>query len=794
MNTVTKVLSGVGAVMLLAQGSVGAAATDAAPASDASDGALEEIVVTANKRLESAQRAPLAVTSISGSDLSAAHVTGVDDLFRVVPNVQVDVGGSIGDPGGSSAQFTIRGLGASATGPQGSSGVAVHFDGVFRQNGLSNGEFYDLQRVEVDPGPQGTLYGRSAAAGAVNVIPNAPTHEFGAEATVEAGNFSEVRTEAMLNLPLSDILAVRGAFQSISHDGYYANGYDDEHTQSGRLQALLTPNSDLSVRLYTDYTHIGGDGASNVFLAGPGIGQLGQLFPQLTSADIRDRSIAQYCVADGAIVDTCGQQVDVTKWSTHIDASYNVGWGVITVLPAFNAQNERAEHSNTPLPLSNYANQPYNQNQTSIEIRLSDPGTSPAKWVGGLNYFYNHVHDHVDQSINVLTPLATPIGDIPGVVSISSVDEFTASQKSYAAFGQLVYPLLDWLRVTAGARYNHDTAGYQGDLATNSQKVYILNGPLVATPVPTPIGTGPLSSTVAFDAVTYRFAIDADVARNSIVYASVSTGYKPGGLNDGGPASSNTPEQLALLSAQTGVSPAELEKLAPSQSFGPEKVTHFELGSKNRFFSNRLEVNDAIYVDDYKNYQNGNTQVVNPLLFQTQGFVITNAGKSRVYGNELSVKYQLTPADLVAASVNYLRAYFTSYVAPTYLSANGPGAAQDFSGYALPNAPLFSANLSYVHTFTLSDGGHISAGLYTHLTDGYWTYFAESPGTYQPHYSTTTADLSWMSSTGRWSVSAFGKNLENKTILTFGQSAADYNGGHLNAPRTYGVSVTIRAF
>ena len=377
MKTITKLLGGIGGLLMLAHApGAGATIAVAAATSESADGALEEIVVTANKRSESAQRAPLAVTSVSASELSAAHVTGVDDLFRVVPNVKVDVGGSTGDPAGSNAQFTIRGLGASATGPQGSAGVAVHFDGVFRQNGLSNGEFYDLQRVEVDPGPQGTLYGRSAAAGAVNVIPNAPTHEFDAEATIEGGNYGEFRTTAMLNLPLNEILAVRGAFQSIKHDGYFTNGYDDEDTRSVRLQALLTPNSNLSIRFFGDYTHIGGTGASGVFLAGPGLGQLSQLFPQLADPDIRSRSIAQFCSIDGAIAETCRQQVDVTKWSTHIDASYNLGWGVITVLPAYNAQNEHAEHSNAPIPLAYYANEPFNQSQTSFEMRLSDPGTS----------------------------------------------------------------------------------------------------------------------------------------------------------------------------------------------------------------------------------------------------------------------------------------------------------------------------------------------------------------------------------------------------------------------------------
>jgi iron complex outermembrane receptor protein len=734
------------------------------------------------------------VTSISAEDLQVEHVTGADDLTRVVPDVHVDVGGSVGDPGGANALFTIRGLGASATGPQGAPGVAVHFDGVFRQNGLSNAEFYDLQRIEVDPGPQGTLYGRSAAAGAVNVIPNAPTHDFAADATVEAGNYGEVRTEGMLNLPVGGILAVRGAFQTIKHDGYFSNGYDDEDTKAGRVQALLTPTEQLSIRLYGDYVHLGGTGASGVFVGGPGISQLDALLPQLTSSDPRDRSIAQYCVTDGAITPTCVQHIDVTKWSTHIDASYDLGWGVLSFLPAFNATTQNSTYANAPLPLSNYGESPFDQNQTSLELRLSDPGTSALKWVGGVNYYYNHLLNDIPQNINILTPLPTPVGVIPGVVEIASEDSLVAAQRSYAAFGQVTYPVVDSLRLTAGARYNHDTADYHGDLQTTSQNVYVLGGPLVATPVAAPISTGPLTSNVSFNDVTYRFAIDADVGPNSIVYGSVGTGYKPGGLNDGGPASANTPQELGILSAQTGVSPAQLAALAPPQVFGPEKVTHFEVGSKNRFFNNSLEIDDALYFDNYKNYQNGDTQVVNPLLFRTQGFVVTNAGQSHVYGNELSLKYKLTSHDLVTASLNYLRAYFTNYLAPAYLTPNGPAAAEDFSGKTLPNAPLFSSNLSYEHIFDLPGGSQVTAGLYTHLTDGYWVYFAESPGTYQPHYSTSTADLTWRSRGDRFSVTAFVKNLENKTIVSYGQLTTAYSEVHLAPPRTYGVSLTVKAF
>ncbi len=794
MKIAVRLWVGLGSMVVCLNPLRAAADPDPAAAARPAEEGLQEIIVTAEKRTESAQRAPLAVTSLSAAELAAEHVTGAADLTRVVPDVHVDVGGSTGDPGGANALFTIRGLGASATGPQGAPGVAVHFDGVFRQNGLSNAEFYDLQRIEVDPGPQGTLYGRSAAAGAVNVIPNIPTHRFGAEATLEGGNYGAVRTEAMVNLPVNETLAFRAAFQSIKHDGYFSNGYDDEDSQSGRLQALLTPTEALSIRFYGDYTHLGGTGNSGVFVGGPGIAQLQGLFPQLTSSNLRDASIAQYCVVDGAITPSCGQHIDIVKWSAHIDASYDLGWGIATLLPAFNGTTQQDEYSNAPLPLSNYGESPFDQNQTSLELRLNDPGTSALKWVGGVNYYYNHVYNNIPQAINILTPLPTPVGAIPGVVSIASDDFLDASQRSYAAFGQLTYPVQDGLRLTAGARYNHDTAAYQGSLQTSSQNVYVLNGPLVATPVPTPITTGPLSSSVSFNDVTFRVAVDADVGPHSIVYASVSTGYKPGGLNDGGPPGANTPGQLAILSAQVGLSPAQLAALAPAQSFGPEKVTHFEVGTKNRFLDNRLEINDALYFDNYKNYQNGDTQVVNPLLFRTQGFIVTNAGQSHVYGDELSVKYQLTQDDLVGASLNYLRAYFTSYVAPAYLTPNGPAPAEDFGGDTLPNAPLFSANLSYEHIFRLADGGQVAAQVFTHLTDGYWVYFAESPGTYQPHYSSTTADLTWHSPSDRISFSAFAKNLENKTIVSYGQLTTAYSEVHLAAPRTYGVSVTVKTF
>lgn len=800
MNLRKYLLVGVAAAAVTTTG-VGAQAQTADRAAKPPEAAaLGEVIVTAQKRSENVQKAPLAVTSLNAEALNLAHVTGASDLARVIPDVTVDIGGTAGDPGAASAVFSIRGLGASATGPQGSAGVAAHFDGIFRQDGISNSEFFDVERIEVDPGPQGTLYGRSAAAGAINILPAKPAHHFEAGGTLEYGNYNAVRVEGMLNVPVTDTLAIRAAFQSQNHKGYYTNGYDDLDAKAVRVQALYQPDDKLSVRLFGSYLHLGGNGGGNTFVGGPGFlgnpqqPSLVALLPQLTSPNPRDRSTSQYCFSGSSIVATCRQQVDIAKWSAHMEASYNFGWATLTVVPAFSESNQYDSNANAPLPLSLYDLSPFLQRQYNVEARLSDSGHSKLKWVGGVSVYDNNNRLNIIQSINVLTILSPAPGlAFPGVVAIHASNSYTSTERSYAAFGQFTYPILPNVRVTAGGRYNYDTNAYNGSLATLSQSVSILNGPTVANPVTSPISTGPLSTSINFHAFTYRVAIDADLAAHSLVYASVGSGYKPGGLNDGGTPASNTPGALAFLGSQLrGLTAAQLATYEPSQTVGPEKVTHFEVGTKNRFFDNRLQINDAAYYDDYSNYQNGQTQVVNPLVFRVQGFVVTNAGKAKVYGNELSVKFLATPHDIFDLSGNYLHARFTSYIAPAFLTPNGVAPAVDYSGFRLPNAPRFSGNLSYRHIFGMGDGSQISAGVFTHLTTNYWVYFAQSPGTHQDGFSNTTLDLTWTSPNRGLRVSAFVNNVENNTISTFGINTTGYSQIHLAPPRTYGISLSAK--
>ncbi|WP_298283587.1 TonB-dependent receptor [Novosphingobium sp.] len=757
-------------------------------ASEADVTGLAEIIVTAQKRPEVAQKAPLVVTSIDPDALRAANVNAATDLQRVVPNLTAQSGGGAGDPGGASTLFAIRGLGASPTGPQGSAGVAVHMDGIYVQSGISSAEFFDLERVEVSPGPQGTLYGRSAAAGAVNVLPAKPVMRPEGSASVLYGNYDAVIAQAMLNIGSeSSPVAVRAAFQRQKHDGYYSNGYDAQDTVSGRLQILYKPTYVFSLRVVGAYAELSGRGAGTAIIDGPALPAAQAILPTIGNPDVRKASFNEYCFVAGRLVNTCVQDVSVKKTQVYAEMSYDLGGAVVTIVPFYGKTERQSTFATAPLPFSTYNQQPYTNTQYNLESRISSGADSDVKWVFGGNYYRNSLNTLVDQFPNTLirvpVPPPAPVGTTaPAVVMVNAFQDQRSRQESYAAFGQVTYPVSDAVRLTVGGRYNYDKSSTTQVLGNNSIGVFIVNGPgpiqapgvpfLAAPGVSTPVLTG----TKSFKAFTYRVAVDADVGPRSIVYASVGSGYKPGGLNDGGPRSSTTP-----------ASP-----FAPEQFFGPERVTHFELGSKNRFLNNTLQVNLAAYYDDYKNYQNGQTQIVNPLAFGALGFVVTNAGKARVYGAEASIKWQTTQNDIFEVAVNYLDAKFSRYVAPAFLSPSGPTPALDISGFALPNAPKFSGIVSYRHSFDLGGVGRLDASATSRITDGYWVYFAQAPGTYQTAHSSTTLDLTWRSPNDMFTVSAFVSNLEDNDIKVFASYTSNYTALSFAPPRTYGARVGVK--
>ena len=255
---------------LVASGGLHATATAQADAAAKTD-ALDTVVVTAQRVSQLASRTPIAITALSPEELRSAGATTAVNLTNLVPNVLISAGSS------ASTDISIRGIASTNTTEVGDPAAAFHIDGIYLGRPQSAGAtFYDLARIEVLRGPQGTLYGRNATAGAINLITNKPGRKFEGEVNVDMGNYDRRNVEALLNVPVNDALALRAVVSSTARDGYlftaspangFSNNRDDARNLSGRVHALLSLSPATQVLLTADFNRNKGVGNGSVALA-----------------------------------------------------------------------------------------------------------------------------------------------------------------------------------------------------------------------------------------------------------------------------------------------------------------------------------------------------------------------------------------------------------------------------------------------------------------------------------------------------------------------------------------------
>lgn len=726
-----------------------AQASGAEAASSNGNVGLGDIVVTAQRRSESLQRAAIAVSAIGGENLTNAGVNDVTNLTKLVPALVVQP--SVG----TATNFYIRGVGSFAANAFTENPIAFNFNGVYiARPAAPLGTFYDLERVEVLKGPQGTLYGRNATGGAINVIPAKPKLDrFAVDLTGEYGNYDAKTLSGAVNIPLGQRAAVRFAGQVRDRDGYMSDGYDDEKGQAVRGSLLLKPNDWLTATIVADYFHQGGKGGGSVLVPGPLTPTAPKPSERIGGAD--PRSIAALAAAFPALVPTGlvlppqkDGFVDNKFWGVSGTFEADLGFATLTILPAYRntKPNFLAYNGGYSTRINEKAD------QKSLEVRLASASGGPLGYVvGGYLFDENQVDlNDFNQGRVLRTTFTTNLRN-----------------KSAAVFGQLTYLLTDSFRLVAGGRYTSEKKT-QDTLLTQ-----------------TSFGTGPTSrftGKASFDRVTYKAGVEFDAGPRSLLYANIATGFKSGGFF------------IAAL----------------DNSFEPEKLTAYTFGSKNRFLDNRLQVNLEAFYWDYKDQQ---VNYIGPIrTSQTTygtGLVTTNAGKSRMYGAELEVNFQATRHDLLAADIQYLNGKYTSfdYVA---VSANGsrprnacsltptntppiPAPAQPFvvdcSGRPQINSPKWTVNLAYTHTFELGNDMTIDLGARTRIESGRYLSPEYLPEEYQKAYRSSDAYLTLNGPDNRWSVTGYINNLENRTIYA-GSSLRPvvpvvYN--ILRPPRTYGV-------
>lgn len=736
---------------------------NAAPADAAiDDTGLADIIVTAQRREENLQRAALPVSAVTGDVLVSQSVTRADDLTRLVPALQIA-------PASSFTQIYLRGIGTFGANAFAEQGVAFNLDGVYLSRPAAPAAlFYDLERMEVLKGPQGTLYGRNASGGAVNIITAKPKlGDVSGYITGEYGNYDTFKASGALNLPLGDKAALRISGQRARHDGYMSDGYDDEDTSALRGQLRFDTGDGFNANLMFDYGHVGGQGSGGTIM--PLLAGKRRLGPSDPAVLAEYLSRAPTLPVPQIVARDDGYQ-DNDYYGAVATLNADLGFAELTVIPAWRR---------TDLDFYGYASSflidvTEKSDQMSLEARLANQGDR-LKWVLGAYYFVEDVsaRQFFDQGSN-------------GTRINSELET-----NSYAVFGEATYSLTDRFRLTGGVRYTHDNKKQVTEAHVYPFVGFVPPAFPNFTPIILDLRTD-ATSDVNFSKVTWKAGVEYDVADRSLLYATVSTGFKSG-----------------ILFSALGRNYSD-----------PERLTAYTIGSKNRFLGNKLQLNIEAFYWDYKDQQLSHLAPVQVAM--TPGgpiygpvFATENAGAATLYGAEVELQWKVLRDGILSLNVQYLhtkfddlnyQAYSTSgpapvigcTVTPTSLTGASPTASiynVDCSGRPLINAPEWVVNAGYEHSFDLGGSGRVVAGVDTRIESSRYLSLDYLPLGQQDSYMMSNARLTYETASGKLAITAFVNNIENELVFANSvQSPAKpgviYN--QIRPPRTYGIRATVR--
>lgn len=462
----------------------GVAHAQSTPADDQGSEArvqLEEIVVTAERRTQNLQRAPLAISVRDGEELATEGRTSVQQILEDIPSVDWKPNtGTVANNDTSATSVTIRGIGSNGA-VNGNvvsliPSVAQYVDGVI--GGL--GGSYDLERVEVLRGPQGTLYGRSATAGVIEIHTKRPTlSSFGADVSGEIGNYDLRRASAGVNVPIGDKVALRVSGQHLEQDGYFSREGGAIENNDGRVKALFAPTDSLSIELGGAYQK------RDFHSGGP--------TPQVTAAGVDFSQVAPIGNGDD----------EQKQYWANLDL--DLGAVRLTYIPAFRTYTKsEVQYSYFGTNLVNGLNSIDRDHFHTQELRLASDGMSQLSWQSGVFYYDNDVKAAFDQTLGATTKL-----------HLGGLEKET---KNIGVFAEGTYTLTDTTRVTAGVRYD-DTRLEVTQTDCNS-----LGHPLTCASL-----SGDEGKRNWYD-LTYKARIEQDLTPDNLLYASVSSAFLPGDI------------------------------------------------------------------------------------------------------------------------------------------------------------------------------------------------------------------------------------------------------------------------
>jgi iron complex outermembrane receptor protein len=513
--------------------------TAAAPGATGGDGGLETITVTAERRSTDVQRTPMAITAVSGEQLQAKGIQNSLELQAVTPGLTFSENANFSEP-------YIRGVGTDITTPGANSSVATYVDGVYQAAPyMGVQQLAAVDRVEVLKGPQGTLYGRNATGGAINIVTRDPSQDFDADVDVAYGNYNTVNASGYLSGALTDDISANLALAENRNDGYGKSlntGRDTyfQDSQYAHAKILYQPTEDFSFLLSGQYLGQYDTDSVYTYFTKFGATPVPTLLGGRVTVDSRDIYSA-YPFKDYTKVEEVSGR-----------AIYNLGGITITSLSGYTHTDGHIfpDFVSTNIPIFDFdAND--DTDRTYSEDLTATGRFDALSWIAGFSYLNENAEFDPDFTYSGLTRNASIFA--------------TVKTTSYAGFGELTYNLTDEFSATAGIRYTQDTVeqarlGY-GDGAGN---IFLSVPP----------------SSKGFENATYKGVLQYSPEWGT-VYAKVETGFKSGGVN----------------------------ALAPADYVQPEKITSYEVGAKSDLLGRRLRLNGEAFYYDYSNLQEQYTNV-----------------------------------------------------------------------------------------------------------------------------------------------------------------------------------------
>ena len=641
------------------------------------DAAPGDIIVTAQKRSERLQDVPVAVTVVSGDALATQGKTSLEGAQYLVPSLNFLKSGTT-----LNQSLFLRGVGTSTFSIAGEPSISTVVDGVvFARAGEAFGDLVDIDQLEVLRGPQGTLFGKNASAGVINIISKKPTSTLGGYA--EAGFFtdSEYRGRAVLNVPLGDSVRSRLTGFYTNYDGNIRNTANGklvngfEH-YGGRLQLDADAGPNVKLAFIADYHHNNDDCCGEVIATGPINGTTGlvttnastAVLPTPRGADTRE--LAQNLVT----------RTTETGYGFSLQADIEAGTQTVTSITAYRNYKNTEIRDGDFLPAAYIGfNQlhdfgPQTGNTFSQELRLTSPGHQFLTYVLGAYYSRaesERIFTRNDQVCNslatpaptVLTPCSSPLA-APSTFPTGTAD-FGSVFKNFALFGQGTINIASRFRVIGGLRYTVD------QLDVFHIRRTALNGPGINTNFDAGVYNnglgGGVSNGVPFrgkatnENLSGKAGVQFDISRGSTAYATYARGYK-------GPAFNVF---FNLTATGTNV-------------IAPETSDSYEIGLKNTFFGGKLTLNLAAYYAKYHNFQANNPDLVAGVVVTR----FTNAGDVSTRGVELDTTFRPVRDLSLTGGLAYTDAHVDNFRVPA------PGAAAVPNGTPLGFAPKWKGNLS----------------------------------------------------------------------------------------------------